>query len=114
MITHKCPKCGNEARRKLSGMGVRHDCCGLWSINEAPLADYATHAARKTARTAFDLLAKRVGGHAKAYEVMSARFNSGFDCIPEHMIKSNADRVPRIVADYCANLKREAEAATCN
>ena len=51
-----CPACGAIASTALTRFGRRHECCGLWSWNGKPLADAATHEARRLAHNAFDPL----------------------------------------------------------
>lgn len=56
-----CPICGERAVRSMTRYGRRHDCCGLWSWGNKPLADAETHAARSEAHRVFDVIWK--SGH---------------------------------------------------
>jgi len=76
--------------------GTRHDCCGLWSWGNKPLADAETHAARRAAHQAFDPL--WASGRLKRGEAYAAlSWATGWkqsDCHMMHMPKERALQVP--------------------
>lgn len=94
-----CPTCGDRAQRSDTQYGRRHDCCGLWSWGNKPLADAETHEARKNAHAVFDVLWK--SGHlsrGEAYLVLS--WATGWpesECHMMHMPKEKAHQVPAAV-----------------
>lgn len=94
-----CPVCGERAVRSETRFGLRHDCCGLWSWGNKPLADAETHRARSEAHSVFDALWK--SGHmsrGEAYQALS--WATGWpeaDCHMMHMPKERAALVPAAV-----------------
>lgn len=94
-----CPVCGERAKRSETRFGRRHDCCGLWSWGNKPLADAETHAARQAAHAAFDVL--WLSGRLRrgeAYRALS--WATGWaeqDCHMMHMPKERAVLVPPAV-----------------
>lgn len=76
MSAIKCPKCGNFAVETITKYGIRNTCepCGLWSWDNKPLVDKATHEARKKAHTVFDSLWKNKHiSRSKAYKLLSEK-----------------------------------------
>lgn len=70
MTAPTCPNCGKLAREQATQYGPRHDCCGLWSWDGAPLVDAETHQFRKAAHAAFDVVWK--GKHMTRTEAYKA------------------------------------------
>lgn len=105
-----CPSCGNEARASITRFGRRHDCCGLWSWDGAPLVDADTHEARKRAHEAFDEIWK--GGlttRAAAYKTLAEKLNIQHkDCHIKLMSADIASRVPEVARAIIANLSESA------
>ncbi len=93
-----CPKCGERAERSMTRYGLRHDCCGLWSWGNHPLADRATHEARKAAHAAFDpIWQKGKLPRSEAYGRLAAMLNiPGEECHMKLMDAATAARVPDI------------------
>ena len=93
-----CPKCNAAAQKTLTRYGVRYDCCGMWAWGNHPLADAATHEARKRAHEAFDMLwhgpnAKM--GRGEAYRRLRAMLGLNEpDCHMKVMDRETALRVP--------------------
>lgn len=56
-----CPRCGWQASETITKYGIRNECCGLWSWERKPLADAATHAARKKLAPLMEQVQKSVG-----------------------------------------------------
>lgn len=54
----RCPNCGRPPERIATEHGLKLRCCGLWAWGLHPLADAATHEARRAAHAAFDRLWK--------------------------------------------------------
>lgn len=107
-----CPKCKKEAVKTMTTFGRRDDCkdCDLWSWKGKPLVDRATHAARRKAHDAFDLLWKKPSpltvilqfmplDKADAYVRLAEELG-----VPEpeahmhRMSSEEAEKVPRAVA----------------
>lgn len=91
-----CPECGQHAKRSVTKFGLRHDCCGLWSWGNKPLADRETHEARKEAHRIFDKLwqSGRMS-RGQAYRALAAE--TGWpesECHMMHMPKERALLVP--------------------
>lgn len=97
--TVKCPKCNEAATPSNTRFGVRHDHCGLWSWDGAPLADKETHDARTAAHAAFDVLWKVLGmERRRAYQWLAAEMNMRpRDCHIKLMDAETAKRVPGAV-----------------
>ena len=93
-----CPKCGGVPTRTQTRFGPRLDCCDLWAWGDHPLADAATHEARKAAHEAFDPIWK--GGtlsRGKAYKLLAEAMGLTRDeCHMKLMIAEQAQRVPAI------------------
>lgn len=94
-----CPICGERANRTMTQYGRRHDCCGLWSWGNKPLADAETHAARREAHRVFDQLWQSGHlGRGEAYQALA--WSTGWpesDCHMMHMPKERARLVPSAV-----------------
>ena len=91
-----CPVCGNRAARSQTRYGTRHDCCGLWSWGNHPLADRDTHEARKAAHAAFDpIWQKGILSRGVAYaKLQKALGLSEPECHMKVMNAATAKRVP--------------------
>lgn len=93
-----CPRCRNNARKLATPHGLKVECCGLWAWGEHPLADAATHAARRGAHAAFDRLWK--GGplsRSEAYRRLSEALGlSREECHMKLMDAATAQRVIEI------------------
>lgn len=93
-----CPKCQAAAQKSVTRYGVRYDCCGMWAWGNHPLADAATHDARRRAHEAFDVLWR--GRKAKlrrgqAYRRLQVELGlSEPDCHMKVMDLETALRVP--------------------
>lgn len=101
-----CPRCGRFAQQRETQFGVRSQCCGLWSWDGKPLADEATHTARKAAHAAFDKLWQ--GGHMKRKRAyLWLKHNLQTPDIP-HMATMDPLQCARVVAvvqSYLASLQ---------
>ena len=95
-----CPTCGNAPKRTDTRYGLRLGCCGLWAWGEHPLADAATHEARKAAHAAFDTLWKeRLIKRGHAYKLLAEAMGMTRDeCHMKLMTAEQARRVPAIAA----------------
>lgn len=105
-----CPICGERATRSMTAYGLRHDCCGLWSWGNKPLADADTHEFRKKAHAALDRLwlSGRLS-RGEAYRALS--WATGWperDCHMMHMPKERAALVPDAVRKIWIELDGEA------
>ena len=90
-----CPKCGEHAARSQTRYGIRHDCCGLWSWGNHPLADKATHDARRAAHAAFDpIWQQRLLPRAEAYGRLATML--GIPTTECHMKKMDAPTAARV------------------
>ena len=102
-----CPKCGGTPKRTKTRYGPRLDCCGLWAWGEHPLADAATHDARKKAHAAFDPIWR--DGHmsrGKAYKMLAEEMGlSRDDCHMKLMTAEQASLVPGIATKIKEKLK---------
>lgn len=100
-----CPTCGSAATETMTRFGPRHDCCGLWSWDFAPLVDKATHEARMMAHAAFDPLWR--SGQMKrsfAYKALAKKMTlPRKDCHIKLMSAEVAARVP----EYAAAIAKE-------
>jgi hypothetical protein len=103
---HLCPKCGQTPAQQETRYGIRYACCGMWSWGDHPLADMETHAARKAAHAAFDVVWQQ--GYMRrgdAYALLQAKMGlCADDC---HMKKMNAEtarRVPTAANEILAGL----------
>ena len=94
-----CPTCGQPARLTITKHGDRHDCCGLWSWGGKPLADYATHLARRCAHNAFDPLWRRYRvPRGKAYKMLAEELGlTQEECHMSIMTAEQASRVPPVI-----------------
>lgn len=94
-----CPTCGQEAKATATKYGVRHDCCGQRSWGGRPLATPATHAARRLAHDAFDVLWKHEGWRrSEAYKELAQVLGiERKDCHMELMSEAQALLVPAAV-----------------
>jgi hypothetical protein len=103
-VTITCPTCGRAARRVQTQYGARNMCCDLWSWDDAPLVDRATHEARKAAHEAFDRLWKhRYMRRGEAYRRLAEALGiSQEEC---HMKTMDAMMARRAVAASEALLK---------
>jgi hypothetical protein len=104
-----CPICTLEARTTETRFGKRHECCGLWSWNGAPLETYATHEARKIAHAAFDKLWQEGGlDRTRAYRLLAE--DLGLPGDEAHMARMDAEtamKVPFAVVRIWAQAIRE-------
>ena len=105
MTCETCPKCGNAPQKSMTRYGPRLDCCGLWAWGDNPLADRATHDARKAAHAAFDPIWKsgRLSRGDAYKRLANALGMTRRDCHMKLMTAEQAQRVPAIAA----MLKRE-------
>lgn len=97
-MTPICPKCGEQAVLTTTKWGPRHDHCGLWSWDSAPLVDADTHEARKRAHEAFDQVwqAGRVS-RSTAYKMLADELGiEPKDCHIKLMSAEVASRVPEL------------------
>ncbi|MBO1040441.1 hypothetical protein IPV26_12280 [Brucella pituitosa] len=103
-----CPLCGERAKRSETRFGISHDCCGLWSWGNKPLADAETHAARRQAHDVFDRLWKTKSlSRGEAYVALS--WATGWpepECHMMHMPKEMAAQVPAAVAKIWKELQQ--------
>lgn len=108
-MTVVCTKCGSEARKSMTSYGPRHDCCGLWSWGNKPLADRETHEARKAAHVAFDLIwHRRMTTRGDAYRRLQAKLGLSSDaCHMAVMDAATARRVPAAAASIRNDLLNE-------
>jgi hypothetical protein len=104
-----CRRCGFPPERTQTAYGLRLDCCGLWAWGEHPLADRATHEARKAAHAAFDPIWKR--GHlsrGEAYRRLAEAMGlSSDECHMKLMTAEQASRVPDIAACLLAEARAQ-------
>ncbi len=95
-MTVWCTSCGLPAERTVTAYGVRNACCGLWSWGDKPLADEATHKARRAAHDAFDPLWR--DGHMTRDEAYAAlRWATGLNEKNCHMARMPRDRALRVI-----------------
>ena len=90
-----CPSCGKPPKTTETRYGLRNSCCGLWSWGyEEPLVCGETHAARKQAHEAFDVLWKHLGfSRSECYHMLHNA--TGYQHIKE-MPKEVARKVPSL------------------
>lgn len=103
-----CPTCGECAVRSETKFGIRHDCCGLWSWGNKPLADRTTHEARRAAHASFDVLWKSGRlSRGDAYKAL-ARVTGWpeSDCHMMHMPPDKALQVPAAVKRIWESLNK--------
>lgn len=83
----------------LTRYGLRFDHCDTWAWGEAPLADAATHAARKKAHDSFDRLWKRGPlSRTAAYQALAAELGIAKEaCHMKLMDRETAEAVPLAV-----------------
>lgn len=98
-----CPKCKKEVNITKTKYGMRNNCCEFWSwgINE-PLADVATHDARKDAHIEFDKIWKnKFMTRKKAYSFLANELNLNIkECHIKKMDAKTANLVIEISKTY--------------
>lgn len=101
-----CPICGSEAKESETKFGIRHDCCGLWSWNGAPLVNRETHKARVTAHAAFDRLWRSgLMKRSDAYKALADKLNvARKECHIKMMSAEMASRIPDIAKEIARAL----------
>ena len=106
MTRHRCPKCDETPVRSNTRYGPRLDCCGLWAWGDHPLADAATHAARRAAHDAFDPIWREgLLSRTAAYRELAKQMQlSASDCHMKLMTASQAQRVVCVAAKMRARL----------
>lgn len=115
-MTVQCPRCGSKATVVQTKYGPKHECCGLWSWHGKPLADKATHDARKAAHAAFDTLWKQgTYTRAGAYKALAAALGLGADeCHISRMSEAEALRVVALVPELAAKVPKRLKARRSN
>lgn len=90
-----CPVCGGIPSRSITRFGIRHDHCGLWSWDGAPLVDRETHDARTEAHKQFDAAWQGQGiTRREAYRRLAAAMGLSLkDCHIKLMDAAMARRV---------------------
>lgn len=92
-----CPTCGGVPSRSITRFGIRHDHCGLWSWDGAPLVDRETHDARTEAHKWFDMLWQSGMTRREAYRKLAAAMGMSLkDCHIKLMDAATARRVVEV------------------
>jgi len=96
-----CPSCGGFAVPSNTQWGVRHDCCGLHSWNNAPLKSAEYYKAKCDAHDAFDPLWKDgLMTRSAAYKLLADKLEIHVSkCHMKTMSLETALKVPAAVIE---------------